>query len=268
VWWSPDSRYLVYSTGVSQPDRLVLTDREGKNQVSLIPFFSETGIVTSVVWSPDSRWFLVAAESITAYESPTRIFLFDRSGNRQLLVESYISAPPAWSPDGRSLALSLWMEPKTEESSFAIWLADLTDGNTAASLPASSVPRPQSTTTPVAVSPSLTPDQVVKNFWESIDQKEYRSAWSMLSERRRAEEQYPQFKAFYECMQQVSISSLQEDQKDEDTIIFSLKIDYQKNPDCNDRWQQPNEIYAILSKASSAAPWHIECISDKQTCLN
>ncbi len=269
-WWSPNSQYLAYTTGSSVTDKLLLADRQGKTKATLFPLLSNDGYISSVEWSPDSRWMLVSAESFTQFDYPTRIYLFDREGNHQLLLESYLSASPAWSPDGRSLAFSLWIGPQSDEPAFDIWLADLTDAKTAASLPSLSLPAPKPTPTLVSLPAELTPEQVIARFWDAINQQEYHAAWSMLSKAGRILQRYPEFKAFYECMQTVSVSTSPL-QQDADTMIFSLSIDYQRDPACNADWQQPNDIYAILIRDASlspgATPWQIECFSDQPSCI-
>ncbi len=258
VWWSPDSQFLAYTTGIGQTDRLVLADRQGKTRATLFPILAESGTISSIAWSPDSRWLLVSTDAIDQYTRPTRIYLFDKNGDHQLLLEAFIGASPAWSPDGHSLALSLWIGPDTDEPAFDIWLADLTDGKTAASLAGSFPPQPKPTPTLVNFSPSYPPDQVITRFWDAISQRDYHVAWSMLSKTGRTVQKYPDFRAFYECMQQVSITSLQEVKGDDRSKVFSVKIDYKRDPDCNELWQQPNDFYATLTKASSADPWQIE----------
>ncbi len=268
VWWSPNSQLLAYSTGISEIDRLVLADRQGKTRVVLFPVLAESGTVSSIAWSPDNRWLLVTTESIEAYARPTRLYYFDIKGEHQILLESFLSASPAWSPDGHTLALSIWISPQSEEPVFDIWLADLTDVKTAANLPKTSPPAPKPTPTLAEISPGLPPDQVVYRFWDRINQKDYHSAWSLLSEPGRIVQKYPDFIAFYECIQQVSITDLQEFQGDENTQIFSTKIHYRKDPDCNELWKQSNDFYAILIKDASTNPWQIECFSNTTSCIN
>jgi Tol biopolymer transport system component len=268
VWWSPDSKYLAYTTGSTITDQLLLADRKGNKLATLFPNLGEIGYISAVEWSPDSRWMLVSAEANNQFESPTRTYLFDREGNRQLILESYLSASPAWSPDGRTLALPLWIDPQGDEPIFDVWLADLTDTETAASLEPSSPPTAQPTPTLAAVPLEYSPDQVVGRFWELINQKEYHTAWSMLSKTGRLLQKYPEFRAFYECMQQVSPTNPQVTQSDDDTMIFSMQLSYQRDPECNESWQQSNDIFALLTKPASTEPWQIECLSDTPSCIN
>ncbi len=268
VWWSPDSKYLAYTTGSTMTDQLLLTDRKGNKLATLFPNLGEIGYISAVEWSPDSRWMLVSAEANNQFESPTRTYLLDREGNHQLILESYLSASPAWSPDGHTLALPLWIDPQGDEPVFDVWLADLTDTETAASLEPSSLPTAQPTPTLAAVPLEYSPDQMVSRFWDLINQKEYHSAWSMLSKSGRLLQNYPEFKAFYECMQQASPTNPKVVQSDGDTIILSMQLNYQRDPDCDESWQQSNDIFILLSKPASTEPWQIECLSNTPSCIN
>ena len=266
VWWSPDSQYLAYITGTALTDKLLLADRQGKIKATLFPSLAESGYISTLEWSPDSRWLLVTTESILQNARPTRLFLFDKEGSYQLLLESFLAASPAWSPDGHTLALSMWIGPDADEPAFNIWLADLTDAKTAIILPQSSAPQPKPTPTLLVLSQSLPPDQVINRFWDMINQKDYRAAWSMLSETGREVQRYPDFKAFYECIQQVSVTNVQQLEGDDLIKVYSVKIDYQRDPDCNESWNWFNDFYAVMSKTESANPWQIECFNTSPNC--
>ena len=266
VWWSPNSKYLAYTTGSGLTDKLILADHKGKITATLIPNLGEIGYISSVEWSPDSRWMVVSAESNNQFEGPTRTYLFDKDGNHQLLLESYLNSSPAWSPDGHTLALPLWIDPQGDEPVFDIWLADLTDTKTASALALSSLPTPNPTPTLAAVPPEYTPDQVIAHFWDLINQKDYHAAWSMLSKTGRFTQKYPEFKAFYECMQHASPSTPRLEQGDSDTMVFSIKLDYQRDPECNESWQQSNDIFVLMTRPASTQPWQIECLSNTPTC--
>ena len=83
VWWSPDSQRLAYTTGNHWTDRLMVTDRDGGNQVVLLPSLEESGYVASLAWSPDSRMLLVATDAYHHQTPrPTRLCDKGRSGDR------------------------------------------------------------------------------------------------------------------------------------------------------------------------------------------
>jgi Tol biopolymer transport system component len=267
VWWSPDSQFLAYTTGSSQTDKLVLADRQGETKMVLIPAFT-SGIVSSVDWSPDSRWMLVSTEAVNLYDRPTQVYLFDKAGKNKLLLESYVTASPAWSPDGHILALSLWGGPQADDPSYNIWLADLTDEKTAATLPPSPTPGPQPTPTRVLPSPGWPPELLVQQFWETINHKDYRVAWGMLSSEERLVWKFPDFKAFYECMTQVTVTSVQSVKSDEMSNVLSVKIDFKRDPDCNEMWKQSNDFYAVTTKVAPASHWQIECFNGTPDCVS
>ncbi len=272
VWWSPNSKYLAYTTGSTSTDQLLLTevpfrtDRKGNTKTTLISGIGQVGYIASVEWSPDSRWMLVIAESANQFEGPTRTYLFDREGNHTLILEAYLSASPAWSPDGHTLAFPLWIDPQGDEPVFDIWLAELTDSKTAATMPLVAPPGPEPTPTLVRVHPNDTPDQVIVRFWDFVNQEEYHAAWSMLSKTGRFTLKYPEFRAFYECFEKVTIENPQFIEGDEDSQVFALTLDYQSDPACNSQWKQSDQIYVILVKPTAADPWQIECLSDTPAC--
>jgi Tol biopolymer transport system component len=266
VWWSPNSEYLAYTTGSTSTDQLLLTDRKGNTKTTLVSAIGQVGYIASVEWSPDSRWMLVIAESANPFEGPTRSYLFDREGTHTLILEAYLSASPAWSPDGHTLAIPFWIDPQGDEPVFDIWLADLTDTKTAEAAPLTAPPGPQPTPTLIRYPPGDAPDQVILRFWELINQAEYRAAWSMFSKTGRFTLKYPEFRAFYECFKQVSTAQPQFVEGDEDSQVFALTLDFQSDPACNSQWDPSNQSYVILVKPTAEDPWQIECLSGTPAC--
>ena len=145
VWWSPDSQLLAYTTGANWTDRLLLADRDGRTLATLVPSQQDFGWVSQVAWSSDSQRMLVLSQAYSDQPPrPDRLFLMDTAGHSQLLLEEYLH-DVAWSPDGRTVALSRWDGPQGELATDDVWLAELTDRATLASLPASTArpfPRP------------------------------------------------------------------------------------------------------------------------------
>ena len=269
VWWSHDSQHLVYTTGSSLSDKLVLADRQGKTMAVLFQIITQSGYISTVDWSPDNRWLLVTTDAIQQYTRATQLYLFDTAGNHKLLLESYETASPAWSPDGHTMALSLTNGPDADSPFFAIWLADLTDTKTAAALAVQPVdPMYQPTPTLVAPAVDVAPDQIVQNFWAAVNNKNYRTAYGMLTASKRAAQPYPEFKAFYDCIQQVSISSLQPaNDLSTEQKVYSVKIDFAKDPDCNDQWNQAADFYTVVTKTPPSDPWQIECFNNTPDCV-
>ncbi|MDY6877739.1 MAG: hypothetical protein SWK90_16275 [Chloroflexota bacterium] len=209
VWWSPNSRYLAYTTGSHHRDHLVLADRDGETLVTLLSQ-AESGYVSTLVWSPDSRWLLVATDAYSHDPPPpTHLALFDTEGNRQLLLETYLH-DVAWSPDGRTLALTLWDDPQGELATDDIWLADLTDRATAAQ-----IPRPSATPSPSPTPPlplpdaDLSPEEVIRRFWQAINAQDYRTAWAALTADNRAYDRLPRFEDYYRCIRAAEVIDVQ-----------------------------------------------------------
>ena len=151
VWWSPDSQLLAYTTGANWTDRLLLADRNGRTLATLVPSQRDFGWVSRWPGRPDSQRLLVISQAYSDQPPrPDRLFLFDTAGHSQLLLEDYLH-DVAWSPDGRRMALSRWDGPLGELATDDVWLAELTDRATLASLPAATARPVPSPTPPLAL---------------------------------------------------------------------------------------------------------------------
>lgn len=265
VWWSPDGKYLAYTTGSNVTDGLLLADRQGKTKAVLFETLETNGYISSLVWSPDSRWLVVAADPFDQFSRPTRLYLFDAAGNQKLLLENYLETSPAWSPDGHILALTLWNGPDAEQTTYNLWLADLTDSQTAAGLAQpSTVPTIQPTPTLDLPTASLAPEDVIRRFWDAVNRKEYRTAWATLSSTR---EKYPDFRAFYACFDRASVQSIQPGSESDTQKIYTVQLEFTQNSDCNSgMWHQPTSFYAVLNRAKTSAPWQIACFNSQPDC--
>lgn len=243
VWWSPDSQRLAYTTGSHWTDQLMVADRDGGNQVVLLPSLEESGYVASLAWSPDSRMLLVATDAYHHQTPrPTRLLLLvaDGSGQCQLLGAYLHDA--SWSPDGRTLALSRWGGPQGELASHNIWLATLTDRATLAKLPPPT-PEPLSTATPPLPLPGadLSPEEVIRRFWEAIDAGDHLTAWACLATQRRARQGLAYFTAEWQCVQGAHVVDIRPMPEVEITRpmaaecqIFQVKADLKMTGDCFD----------------------------------
>ncbi len=262
VWWSPDSQWLAYTTGNHHTDRLMVADRDGGNQVVLLPNLEESGYVASLSWSPDSRMLLVAAEAYSHQTPrPTRLLLLDAdgSGQRQLL-EAYLH-DASWSPDGRTLALSRWGGPQGELASHNIWLATLTDRTTVAKLPPPT-PEPLPTATPPLPLPAadLSPEEVIRRFWEAIDAGNHLTAWACLATQRRARQGLAYFTAEWRCVhsaQVVGIRSMYTKMGAEtERQMFQVKVDLEMAGDCFSGL--PPGPFTLLVREGPDGPWLID----------
>ena len=250
VWWSPDSRYLAYASGNHWTDRLLLADREGKTLATLIPRLEESGYVSALAWSPDSRWLLVSTEPYEQCSRPSQLHLFDRAGKSKLLLETYLAegSTPAWSPDGHSLALTLWNGPYADRPTYDIWLADLTDETTVAAVQRlANAPTPAAPPTLPLPPPNLSPEDTIRRFWQAVDRKDYLAAYATLSVEKRHADNYLSLRAFYACVAEVGVRAAQHVGGDERRQVLSVQLDLAASPDCdNGMWQQPDHFYAVL----------------------
>jgi len=256
VWWSPDSRYLAYTTGAAPTDSLLLANRDGKVQATLLSQ-EESGYVSTLVCSPDSRWLLVATDAyFNDPPPPTRLTLFDTEGNRQLLLEAYLH-DVAWSPDGRTLALSLWDGPQGELATDNIWLADLTDRATAAQFP-----QPTATPSPSPAPPlplpdaDLSPEDVIRRFWQAINVQDYRTAWAALTADTRAHFGRPRFEDYYRCVRAAEVIDIQPFDRAPETM-FEVNVKVDIDPAC-DTWMSTPGAFVIMVRETPAGPWLIE----------
>jgi len=256
VWWSPDSRYLAYTTGSHPTDHLVLANRDGETLVTLLSQ-AESGYASTLVWSPNSRWLLVSTD---AYSNdpprPTCLALFDTEGNRQLLLEAYLH-DVAWSPDGRTLALSLWDGPQGELATDNIWLADLTDRATAAQFPRPSATPSPSPTPPLPLPDAdLSPEEVIRRFWQAINAQDYRTAWAALTADSRAHFGWPRFEDYYRCIRVAEVIDIQPFPRAPETM-FEVNVKVDIDPAC-ETWMLTPGFFVIMVRETPAGPWLIE----------
>jgi len=256
VWWSPNSRCLAYTTGSHPTDHLVLAKRDGETLVTLLSQ-AESGYVSTLVWSPNSRWLLVATD---AYfhdpPRPTRLALFDTEGNRQLLLEAYLH-DVAWSPDGRTLALSLWDGPQGELATDNIWLAGLTDRATAARLPQPSATPSPSPTPPLPLPDAdLSPEDAIRRFWQAINAQDYRTAWAAWTADNRARRGLPRFEDYYRCIRAAEVIDVQLAHSVPE-MMFQVNVKVDIDPAC-DTWMLAPGPFVVMERESPDGPWLIE----------
>jgi len=271
VWWSPDSQWLAYTTGNHHTDRLMVADRDGGNQVVLLPRLEESGYVASLAWSPDSKMLLVATEAYYHQTPrPTRLLLLDAdgSGQRQLL-EAYLHdtfrwpcrLAASWSPDGRMIALSRWDGPQGELASHNVWLATLTDRATAAQLPPPT-PEPVPTATLPLPLPAadLSPEQVIRRFWKAIDAGDYLTAWACLAPQRRARQGLAYFTAEWQCVHRAHVVDIRsmytEMEAGAERQMFQVKVDLGMTGDCFSG-MAPGP-FTLLVRGTPDGPWLID----------
>jgi len=262
VWWSPDSQRLAYTTGNHWTDRLMVADRDGGNQVVLLPSLKESGYIASLSWSSDSSMLLVAAEAYGhQMPRPTRLLLLDTDGSAQRqLLEAYLH-DASWSPDGRTLALSRWGGPQGELASHNIWLATLTDRATVAELPPPT-PEPLPTATPPLPLPGadLSPEQVIRRFWTAIDAGDHLTAWACLATQRRARQGLAYFAAEWQCLQEAHVVDIRPMytgmEAGAERQMFQVRVYLEMTEDCF--YGLAPGPFTVLVRETPDGPWLID----------
>jgi Tol biopolymer transport system component len=110
--WSPDGRWLAYTRASQTPSPYIArtrSDGTGTQRVSRFP--ATAGAHPSMPsWAPDGRHVVFNAEYLVRDHGETRydlgVFIARRNGSRPRKVRANTSRTgPAWSPDGRHIAL-------------------------------------------------------------------------------------------------------------------------------------------------------------------
>jgi TolB protein len=97
--WSPDGRYVLYSSFKDRSQTLYLRELATGKEVKFTP--RGGGRYIGGRFSPDGQTIVATLES----GGNTNLFLLDRSGNviRRLTEERGIEVSPSWSPDGKQI---------------------------------------------------------------------------------------------------------------------------------------------------------------------
>lgn len=228
VWWSPDSRYMAYNDCSRHLGNLMIASRDGKEKITL--FLPDNGYIKFLKWSPGGH-FLVAAFQQNTGKDADRLYLFDINGNNKLLLEGYLHVA-GWSPDGRTLALNAWDGPQGEQFITGdIWLAELADKDI--SLPAKI---PSAETVPISQLPipsvKMTPEDVIRNYWESINKHDYLNAWALRTTSERARNGLKMFSKAWQCVESAKIKDLHVGIGNENEKMIFVNVETKVKPDC------------------------------------
>jgi len=265
VWWSPDSRFLAYTSGNHPTDRLVLADRDGRAVATLLPHLEESGYVSALAWSPDSRRLLVATDAYWQQPArPTRLTLFDTQGTGKVLLETYLTGV-AWAPappggGAGSLALGRWDGPQGELAGDDIWLAELTDQATLARLPAPTATPAPSPTPPLPLpAADLAPEDAIRRFWQAIDAHDTRTAWAAQASMVRARQGLATFQVDWQCVEHARVKDIRPMEGDERREMFEVQVEVETAAGCSG-WMQPGP-FTVVVREEPAGPWLIDSLN-------
>jgi Tol biopolymer transport system component len=108
--FSPDGRYLAFSSKVGEQDALYIMEIDGEDIVGEHRFDLE-GIETPS-WSPDGRQLVFTG--LDGGVSDLFVVNRDGTGFRRLTDDRYAQRDPVWSPDGRQIAFTTEFGPGTD----------------------------------------------------------------------------------------------------------------------------------------------------------
>ncbi|NBD35156.1 MAG: hypothetical protein GVY30_04055 [Chloroflexi bacterium] len=102
--WSPDGRWILYTSDRGFRWQAVMTDRNG-GQATPIPGIESLGNSAYPTWSPDGRWIALAGQQ---QGGSWDIYVVSADGAELVQLTSHPAADwgPAWSPDGLWLAFT------------------------------------------------------------------------------------------------------------------------------------------------------------------
>jgi Tol biopolymer transport system component len=127
--FSPDGKYLAFTTQRRGKDVLVLLDVKRRKEVRAYESFPFEQMI-GPTFSPDGQ--RIAFIGATGEQSDLYVMNVDGSGLRQLTDDLYGDAQPAWSPDGRWIAFASERGPQTDLAMlrFGKWRISLLDVST------------------------------------------------------------------------------------------------------------------------------------------
>jgi Tol biopolymer transport system component len=137
VDWSPDGKWLAFSTFSNEESRLWKIAAAGGQAVSLAPpmLIRESNYIrqSDIDWSPDGQFIAVSRarsdNSGKQWRAVVSLYSPDGSGEVKYFETQpgWIDTNPSFSPDGNRLAfLSSRTDPLTD--SYSLWVRDLPTG--------------------------------------------------------------------------------------------------------------------------------------------
>ena len=119
--WSPDGRFIVYTSYKAHNPDLILLDPDGKRRRR--PLLRLPGINSAAAWSPDgSKISLVLSK-----DSNSEIYVLNRWRKLTRLTRHFnIDTSPTWSPDGKQIAFT---SDRSGTGRPQIYIMDATSGD-------------------------------------------------------------------------------------------------------------------------------------------
>ena len=112
--WSPDGSQIAFSREQDGISQIYVMHSDGSE---LHPITDPTIHVNSPYWSPDG----LRLAYITNDADPPGVYAIDLDGNPTELLFADTARSVAWSPDGRWLALSLYLDPVSHTTDVALF---------------------------------------------------------------------------------------------------------------------------------------------------
>jgi Tol biopolymer transport system component len=126
--WSPDGRWIAYFAGGYDVAERVRPDGTGRRRLGRLPYYRDKfGVAEELDWTPSGRLAYVGGDGLTT---------MDASGGRRRLLFDGDAADPAWSPDGRWVAINVFDRVGQDDYSHRLQLLRADGGETRTLTPA------------------------------------------------------------------------------------------------------------------------------------
>jgi len=134
IAWSPDGARIAY-VSASAPVQLHIVDVDGSSDV-IVPGATPDGF-DGLAWSPDGkRIAFEGLRDMVDYGATTTVYVINTDGTGLRDIDASLPGPdtraahePAWSPDGRLIALNRHIVYSAFNEEWNLWITDLAKGD-------------------------------------------------------------------------------------------------------------------------------------------